>query len=85
MLDKLRELNGNAPDDHRLSDEVLGSLEKLLIMVSDTKSQDQPTGEQISVLWRTSHWPEGDTQTRVHRRNDYFLSDGASYVSREES
>ncbi|XP_026990269.2 phospholipase A-2-activating protein [Tachysurus fulvidraco] len=58
ILDKLRELNGNAPDDHRLSDEVLGSLEKLLIMVSDTKSQDQPTGEQISILWRTSHWPE---------------------------
>lgn len=60
-LAKLRELNGNAPEDHRLSDEVLGSLEKLLLTVSDPKSQEQPTAEQISILWRTSHWPEGIT------------------------
>lgn len=59
LLAKLRELNSNAPEDHRLRDEVLGSLEKLLITVSDTKGQDQPTAEQISILWRTSHWPEG--------------------------
>ncbi|XP_053485199.1 phospholipase A-2-activating protein [Ictalurus furcatus] len=58
ILAKLRELNGNTPEDHRLSDEVLGSLEKLLLTVSDTNSQDQPTAEQISILWRTCHWPE---------------------------
>ncbi|MCI4377335.1 hypothetical protein PGIGA_G00202520 [Pangasianodon gigas] len=58
ILAKLRELNGNAPEDRRLSDEVLGSLEKLLFTVSDAKSQDQPTAEQIGILWRTSHWPE---------------------------
>ncbi|KAG7330272.1 hypothetical protein KOW79_006494 [Hemibagrus wyckioides] len=58
ILAKLRELNSNAPEDHRMSDDVLGNLEKLLITVSDTKNQDQPTAEQISILWRTSHWPE---------------------------
>ncbi|KAM9501785.1 phospholipase A-2-activating protein [Clarias gariepinus] len=58
ILAKLRELNGNAPEDHRLSDEVLGNLEKLLHTVSNPKNQDQPTAEQISILWRTSHWPE---------------------------
>lgn len=61
VLAKLRELNGNTPEDQRLSDEVLGSLEKLLLAVSDTNSQDQPTAEQISILWRTCHWPEGNT------------------------
>ncbi|KAF5905437.1 phospholipase A-2-activating protein, partial [Clarias magur] len=58
ILAKLRELNGTAPEDHRLSDEVLGNLEKLLHTVSNAKNQDQPTAEQISILWRTSHWPE---------------------------
>uniref|UniRef100_A0AAY5ERZ7 Phospholipase A-2-activating protein n=1 Tax=Electrophorus electricus TaxID=8005 RepID=A0AAY5ERZ7_ELEEL len=58
ILAKLRELNGNAPQDHRLSEVALDSLEKLLLNVSDPKSPDQPTAEQISILWRTSHWPE---------------------------
>ncbi|XP_066536882.1 phospholipase A-2-activating protein [Hoplias malabaricus] len=58
ILAKLRELNVNAPEDHRLNGEVLNNLEKLLLMVSDSKSKDLPTAEQIGVLWRTSHWPE---------------------------
>ncbi|XP_062850294.1 phospholipase A-2-activating protein [Trichomycterus rosablanca] len=58
IIGKLRELNVNAPEDHRLSDEMLGNMEKLLLTVSATKSQDQPTAEQISILWRTCHWPE---------------------------
>lgn len=58
-LAKLRELNANAPEDHRLNDEVLNNLEKLLLTISDSKSQDLPTPDQISILWRTSHWPEG--------------------------
>lgn len=83
VLAKLRELNSNAPEDHRMSDEVLGNLEKLLITVSDTKNQDQPTAEQISILWRTSHWPEGNTHAWVTSRNDCFLSNCANYISRE--
>uniref|UniRef100_A0AAR2LHM7 Phospholipase A2-activating protein n=1 Tax=Pygocentrus nattereri TaxID=42514 RepID=A0AAR2LHM7_PYGNA len=58
ILGKLRELNANAPEDHRLTDGVLDNLEKLLLTVSDSKSQDLPTADQISILWRTSHWPE---------------------------
>lgn len=60
MLAKLRELNGNAAEDRKLNDEVLGNLEKLLLTVTDPKSQVQPTAEQISILWRTCHWPEGN-------------------------
>lgn len=65
VLAKLRELNGNAPEERKLSDEVLGNLEKLLLAVADPKSQAQPTAEQISILWRTCHWPEGNARAEV--------------------
>ncbi|XP_051985714.1 phospholipase A-2-activating protein [Xyrauchen texanus] len=59
ILGKLRELNNTAPEDHKLSEGALHCLEKLLLVVTDLNlSQEQPTAEQISVLWRTSHWPE---------------------------
>uniref|UniRef100_A0A673J5J5 Phospholipase A-2-activating protein-like n=1 Tax=Sinocyclocheilus rhinocerous TaxID=307959 RepID=A0A673J5J5_9TELE len=58
ILGKLQELNNTAPADRKLSDAALDCLEKLLLLVADQKSQEQPTAEQISVLWRTSHWPE---------------------------
>uniref|UniRef100_A0A8C1G352 Phospholipase A2-activating protein n=1 Tax=Cyprinus carpio TaxID=7962 RepID=A0A8C1G352_CYPCA len=58
ILGKLRELNSTAPADRKLSDTALDCLEKLLLLVTDVKGQEQPTAEQISVLWRTSHWPE---------------------------
>uniref|UniRef100_A0A8C1BYU9 Phospholipase A-2-activating protein n=1 Tax=Cyprinus carpio carpio TaxID=630221 RepID=A0A8C1BYU9_CYPCA len=58
ILGKLRELNSTAPADRKLSDAALDCLEKLLLLVTDVKGQEQPTAEQISVLWRTSHWPE---------------------------
>ncbi|XP_030636039.1 phospholipase A-2-activating protein isoform X2 [Chanos chanos] len=55
---KLKELNGTAPQEHRLSEEALNNLEKLLLTVSNLKSQEQPTAEQISLLWRACHWPK---------------------------
>uniref|UniRef100_A0A671NI90 Phospholipase A-2-activating protein n=1 Tax=Sinocyclocheilus anshuiensis TaxID=1608454 RepID=A0A671NI90_9TELE len=58
ILGKLRELNNTAPADRKLSDAALDCLQKLLLVVTDLKSQEQPTAEQINVLWRTSHWPE---------------------------
>uniref|UniRef100_A0A674D7I8 Phospholipase A2-activating protein n=1 Tax=Salmo trutta TaxID=8032 RepID=A0A674D7I8_SALTR len=58
IMAKLRELNGGAPGEYRLSEEVLGSLEKLLVSVCDPCASEQPTTEQISLLWKTSHWPE---------------------------
>ncbi|TRY96521.1 hypothetical protein DNTS_014704 [Danionella cerebrum] len=58
ILGKLRELNSSAPADHKLNDAALNCLEKLLVLVTDLKSQQQPTAEQINVLWKTCHWPE---------------------------
>lgn len=57
ILGKLRELNNSAPQDHKLSETALDSLEKLLFIVTDPK-KEQPTAEQIGVLWKASHWPE---------------------------
>ncbi|XP_055067302.1 phospholipase A-2-activating protein [Misgurnus anguillicaudatus] len=56
ILGKLRELNNTAPQDHKLSEAALDSLEKLLFIVTDPK--EQPTAEQIGVLWKACHWPE---------------------------
>ncbi|KAK6292114.1 hypothetical protein J4Q44_G00378990 [Coregonus suidteri] len=56
---KLKELNSGAPGEYRMSEEVLGSLEKLPVSVCDPHASEQPTTEQISLLWKTSHWPEG--------------------------
>ncbi|XP_062304996.1 phospholipase A-2-activating protein [Osmerus eperlanus] len=58
ILAKLRELNGGAPQEQKLSEEVLESLEKLLLCVSDLSSAEQPTTLQISLLWKASQWPE---------------------------
>lgn len=58
---KLRELNNTAPQDHKLSEAALDSLEKLLFVVTDLKRKEQPTADQINVLWRATHWPEGKT------------------------
>ncbi|XP_056605454.1 phospholipase A-2-activating protein [Triplophysa dalaica] len=58
ILSKLQELNNTAPQDHKLSEAALVSLEKLLLTVTDLKRKEQPTAEQINVLWRASHWPE---------------------------
>lgn len=58
ILAKLKELNGGAPQDQRFSVEMLESLEKLLVCVSDLSNPEQPTTNQISLLWKATHWPE---------------------------
>ncbi|XP_062372666.1 phospholipase A-2-activating protein isoform X2 [Sardina pilchardus] len=61
ILAKLKELNGGAPEEHRLCEEVLGDLEQLLLAVCDLKGSQQlqpPTDQQISLLIKTAHWPE---------------------------
>uniref|UniRef100_A0A8C3FXX3 Phospholipase A2-activating protein n=1 Tax=Cyclopterus lumpus TaxID=8103 RepID=A0A8C3FXX3_CYCLU len=56
---KIKELNGDAPQEHRLSDEVLESLERLLVSVSEPNSSNSPpTIQEINLLWKASHWPE---------------------------
>ena len=62
---KLKELNGGAPQEQKLSEEVLESLEKLLLCVSDLSSAEQPTTLQISLLWKASQWPEGIGPNRI--------------------
>uniref|UniRef100_A0AAX7ULK4 Phospholipase A2-activating protein n=1 Tax=Astatotilapia calliptera TaxID=8154 RepID=A0AAX7ULK4_ASTCA len=56
---KLKELNGGAPQEHKLSEEVLESLERLLLSVCGLNSSEPaPTIQQINLLWKASHWPE---------------------------
>ncbi|XP_074479358.1 phospholipase A-2-activating protein [Sebastes fasciatus] len=60
IMAKIKELNGGAPQEHKLSDELLESLEKLLVSVSDPNSSttSPPTIQEINLLWKASHWPE---------------------------
>ncbi|XP_036407186.1 phospholipase A-2-activating protein [Megalops cyprinoides] len=58
ILAKLKELNGGAPEDKKLSEDVMAKLERLLLSVCDLRSKDQITEEQIAILWKTTHWPE---------------------------
>lgn len=68
---KLQELNNTAPQDHKLSEAALVSLEKLLLVVTDLKRKEQPSAEQINVLWRASHWPEGKI-LNLNRQSSLF-------------
>uniref|UniRef100_A0A669BZ62 Phospholipase A2-activating protein n=1 Tax=Oreochromis niloticus TaxID=8128 RepID=A0A669BZ62_ORENI len=59
IIAKLKELNGGAPQEHKLSEEVLESLERLLLSVCGLNSSEPaPTIQQINLLWKASHWPE---------------------------
>ncbi|KAK9524649.1 hypothetical protein VZT92_017023 [Zoarces viviparus] len=59
IIAKIKELNGDAPQEHRLSEEILGSLEKLLVSVSEpNSSRSPPTIQEINLLWKAAHWPE---------------------------
>uniref|UniRef100_A0A3Q1GSQ8 Phospholipase A2-activating protein n=1 Tax=Acanthochromis polyacanthus TaxID=80966 RepID=A0A3Q1GSQ8_9TELE len=53
------ELNGGAPQEHKFSEEILESLESLLLSVSGPNSSEPPlTIQQINLLWKASHWPD---------------------------
>nr|XP_006629800.1 PREDICTED: phospholipase A-2-activating protein isoform X1 [Lepisosteus oculatus] len=58
ILAKLKELNIRAPEEQKLSDDSFQKLEKLLSTVANLKSEENPTAEQIEILWKTTHWPE---------------------------
>ncbi|XP_067381093.1 phospholipase A-2-activating protein isoform X2 [Channa argus] len=59
IIAKLKELNGGAPEEHKLSEEVLEGLEGLLLSLSGPNSNEPPpTLQQINLLWKASHWPE---------------------------
>uniref|UniRef100_A0A672ZPL7 Phospholipase A2-activating protein n=1 Tax=Sphaeramia orbicularis TaxID=375764 RepID=A0A672ZPL7_9TELE len=59
IIAKLKELNGRAPQEQKLSEEALESIERLLLSVcGPSSSEPPPTIQQISLLWKASHWPE---------------------------
>ncbi|KAM3857742.1 phospholipase A-2-activating protein [Diretmus argenteus] len=58
IIAKLKELNGGAPLEHKLSEEVVETLERLLSCVCGPNSDQPPTIQQINLLWKASHWPE---------------------------
>ncbi|KAM9329760.1 phospholipase A-2-activating protein [Gastrophryne carolinensis] len=57
ILGKLKELNENAPEEYRLSEEDLMRLDKLLTVLVN-HSGEPATAQQIDTLWRAVKWPE---------------------------
>uniref|UniRef100_A0A8C6T9K3 Phospholipase A-2-activating protein n=1 Tax=Neogobius melanostomus TaxID=47308 RepID=A0A8C6T9K3_9GOBI len=58
ILPKLKELNAGAPQEHKLSEELLESIDQLLVSVCASNSEPAPTLQQINLLWKATHWPE---------------------------
>ncbi|XP_075581932.1 phospholipase A-2-activating protein isoform X4 [Pelecanus crispus] len=54
---KLKELNGSANEEHKLTEDDLIILEKLLSATCNT-SAETPTAQQLQTLWRAVNWPE---------------------------
>ncbi|XP_069096867.1 phospholipase A-2-activating protein isoform X2 [Pleurodeles waltl] len=57
IIGKLRELNGSAPAEQKLSEDELDLLEKLLSVVGNP-STETPTARQLDILWKAVRWPE---------------------------
>ncbi|XP_064410787.1 phospholipase A-2-activating protein [Latimeria chalumnae] len=58
IIGKLKELNGEAPGEHKLSEEALQRLENLLFVVSNLSGTEVPTTQQLDVLWKAINWPQ---------------------------
>ena len=63
---KLKELNGTASPEHKLSEEFVESLERMLdsVVGGANNSTPPPSLQQINLLWKASHWPEGTPPRR---------------------
>ncbi|XP_072314708.1 phospholipase A-2-activating protein [Eucyclogobius newberryi] len=57
IVAKIKELNAGAPQEHKLSEDFLKSIELLLGSVC-ANSEPPPTMQQITLLWKAAHWPE---------------------------
>ncbi|XP_030910103.1 phospholipase A-2-activating protein isoform X2 [Melopsittacus undulatus] len=57
ILGKLKELNSSATEEHKLTEDDLITLEKLLSATCNT-SAETPTAQQLQTLWRAVNWPE---------------------------
>lgn len=60
IMAKLKELNGTASPEHKLSEEFVESLERMLdsVVGGANNSTPPPSLQQINLLWKASHWPE---------------------------
>lgn len=58
VLGKLKELNGTAPEDKKLTEDDLVLLEKILSLICNNSSE-KPTSQQLQILWKAINWPEG--------------------------
>uniref|UniRef100_A0A493SSV5 Phospholipase A-2-activating protein n=2 Tax=Anas TaxID=8835 RepID=A0A493SSV5_ANAPP len=57
ILGKLKELNGTATEEQKLTEDDLIMLEKLLSATCNS-SAETPTPQQLQTLWRAVNWPE---------------------------
>ncbi|NP_001411766.1 phospholipase A-2-activating protein isoform 4 [Mus musculus] len=54
---KLKELNGTAPEEKKLTEDDLVLLEKILSLICNNSSE-KPTAQQLQILWKAINWPE---------------------------
>ncbi|NWX92594.1 PLAP protein, partial [Nothoprocta ornata] len=57
IMGKLKELNGAASEEQKLTEDDLIILEKILFAVCNT-SAETPTAQQLQTLWKAVNWPE---------------------------
>ncbi|XP_075066161.1 phospholipase A-2-activating protein isoform X1 [Mixophyes fleayi] len=57
IMGKLKELNETAPEEHKMPEEDLMRLDKLLSVVVNP-SGETATAQQVDTLWRAAKWPE---------------------------
>ncbi|KAK2119863.1 hypothetical protein P7K49_001249 [Saguinus oedipus] len=57
ILGKLKELNGTAPEEKKLTEDDLILLEKILSLICNSSSE-KPTVQQLQILWKAINWPE---------------------------
>lgn len=58
VLGKLKELNGTASEEKKLTEDDLILLEKILSLICNSSSE-KPTAQQLQILWKAINWPEG--------------------------
>lgn len=58
VLGKLKELNGTAPEEKKLTENDLILLEKILSITCNS-SFEKPTAQHLQILWKAINWPEG--------------------------
>ncbi|XP_054583008.1 phospholipase A-2-activating protein isoform X3 [Eptesicus fuscus] len=57
ILGKLKELNGTAPEEKKLTENDLILLEKILSITCNS-SFEKPTAQHLQILWKAINWPE---------------------------